>query len=100
VPKKSITLPSHVLKVAEEEAVKFYNGKLSAYVQELIKRDKSSEIDMAFIDMPVRASKAISARIENQCRFCSKVIRVGDKICNARFSDNHEQYVHEKCCKD
>lgn len=100
MPKKGITLPVHVLKVAEEEVGKSYAGSFSSYILELIKRDKQEQIIKAYDDMPVKMSSARPAAIENKCFYCGKMITVGSPICNAKFKDEHQQYVHEKCCRE
>jgi Arc/MetJ-type ribon-helix-helix transcriptional regulator len=100
VPKKSITLPAHVLKVVDEEVNKNYNGSLSSYILELLKEDKQQEINKAYDEMPIRVSESKDAAIENRCLYCGKMISIGSRICNAKFKDEHCQYVHEKCCRD
>lgn len=98
--KKSVTLPAHVLKVVEEEVKKNYSGSFKNYVLELIRRDKQGEIDKAYDEMPVKVSKAIKAGMETNCLYCGKKMHIGNRICNAQFKDGHQQYVHEKCCRD
>lgn len=100
MPKKSVTLPVHVLKVVEEEVEKNYSGSFSAYILELIKKEKQQEICRAYDDMPVRISEAKAAAIENNCLYCGKKIKIGSLICNGRFKDEHQQYVHKRCCRD
>lgn len=99
MPKKSVSLPVHVLKVIEEEVEKNYRGSFSSYILELIKKDKQEEISRAYEDMPVRISEVKAAAIENNCLYCGKKIHIGSKICNARFKDEHQQYVHKNCCR-
>lgn len=100
MPKKSLTLPYHILKVAEEEAAKNYNGSFSGLILDLIKRNKHEEIDRAYDEMPVKLSEVKKASIENKCLYCGEKIKPGSLICNAKFKDGHQQYVHKKCCRD
>lgn len=100
MPKKSLTLPTHILKVADEEVEKNYNGSFSSYILELIKRDKQEDIDKAYDEMPIRVSEVKKAGIENKCLYCCGKIAIGNLICNAKFKDGHQQYVHKGCCRD
>jgi hypothetical protein len=100
MPKKSLTLPAHVLKIVEDEVDKSYNGSLSNYILELIKKDKLEEINKAYDEMPERISESKKAAIENNCLYCGKKISIGSSICNAKFADGHQQYVHKSCCRD
>jgi hypothetical protein len=104
MPKKTITLPNHVLKVAEQEAHKYYGGSLSIYLQALINKDKCEEVEIEFEKeqsrKPKRASEITLAKFKNVCPICGRKIYKKDKICNALIEDGHYQYVHKGCCKD
>jgi hypothetical protein len=49
MPKKTITLPNHVLRVAEQEADKKHGGSVSVYLQTLISKDKPEEVENEFL---------------------------------------------------
>jgi hypothetical protein len=104
MPKKTITLPNHVLKVAEQEADKNYGGSVSLYLQALISKDKAEEVESEFQKEQLRRPKRISeitlAKFKNVCPVCNRKIYKKDKICNALFEDGHSQYVHKGCCED
>jgi hypothetical protein len=101
VEKKTISLQSHVLQVAQEKADLFYGGSLSGYINWLICNDCVGEIKKALVEekKPVRDSKVIKARMQTLCKACNEYIEIGDDICLAKFEDGWSSWVHKNCSK-
>jgi hypothetical protein len=102
--KKTISLPDYVAKVAESKAKIRFGGNFSNYLQWLICSDNTDDVQKLLDEeerkKPIRLSDVRKAEYINKCPHCSGQIKMGDKICNALFEDGHEQFVHNKCCKE
>jgi RNase P subunit RPR2 len=102
--KKTICLQEDVFTIAERNAKVMCNGNLSNYINSLIYNINKDEIDKLSkeneLKKPKRCGVVFKATKTTKCEKCTKDIQIGEKICNARFTDEHESYVHVTCSKE
>jgi hypothetical protein len=102
--KKTICLQEVVYRVAQQKARMVSGGNFSSYINMLIYNDNEQEIIKEMQEeenrKPQRVSEVFTAQYEDQCIYCRRTIKQGERVCYSRFPDGQRSLVHKKCCKD
>lgn len=99
--KKSISLPSHVLKAGLKKSELMHGGSFSAYVNYLICKDCPQEVkeELTEESKPYKTSAIFRAERVTPCIWCNEEINIGDECCRARHDEGTEGWAHKKCCR-
>lgn len=50
-------------------------------------------------EKPKKTGNVFPSRFKSECYYCNGHIREGEPICQAKFSNGIEKYVHQDCCE-
>lgn len=98
--RKSISLQSHVLKVAERKAKLMHGGKLSYYINFLICRDSPEEVREELIQevKPTKVFGIFKDEHKGACVYCHEEI-VGEECCRVVLDNGAKGWAHKRCYK-
>lgn len=98
--KKTIALQEDVFIIANKKAKIKCNGNFSNYINSLLYDINKDEINKLQQNKPKKNGVEFKAIKTSTCEYCKETINIGDKICNAKFPDEHISYTHVNCCKE